>query len=508
MDLSFVDPSTLTPLFTAQQVICAYPISDIWVSTPRYLYYALLVLVLVLRTRVWLANVFLGAAATYAGSAAIEAFVLLASKPKISAARVVSIPFVSSAALEGNDTLNALQNLVVDTNTLKIAPAVMELDIDGILAVVVTGYLTMLPMHCWSQTVRAYRSLHILIGIWNIIILAGSICALILWPTISWDNFPYQYRFCYPDYTDGTDTANDDPGENSLSTNWNQTIWDTFTNVTTGLSRSSNCFYPCFAAASSALRLPKSATASLNTNRNPRTSNTLTNADYDRFDQLTYFMYVAIALSTILALVLLMLNITGLRRLTRIPVHRPQQLWPARKELWHALSTDVHSALSITRSTITSPRRSISDPATLTRLKRRLTALARFLTDLTALISLLLATIFVPITTIVFIVWIEWYIHRDFISDDAPKLVSQWSPVVAIALVLCSALVIRLRYRLAPREEIEGDVAACRERLGRLEALLREREVDEDRVGQRGRFYELVGLRKGGGGIGATGSGR
>lgn len=72
VSLAFVNPSELSPLFTAQQVVCAYPISDVWASTPRYLYYALLAANLVLRTRSWLVNVFLGAAATYAGAAAIQ----------------------------------------------------------------------------------------------------------------------------------------------------------------------------------------------------------------------------------------------------------------------------------------------------------------------------------------------------------------------------------------------------------------------------------------------------
>ena len=494
---SFIDPSTQTPLFTAQQVVCAYAISDIWVSTPRYLYYALLTVVLVLRTRSWLVNVFLGAAATYAGTAAIQSFILFSTKTTIAEPQLVSIPTVASSLVAGNATLEALTNLITDLDSISIAPAVMELDIDGLLAVVVTGYLTMLPMHCWSHTVRAYRSLHILVGIWNIIMLAGSICALLLWPTISWNRFPTQYRFCYPTFPDGMQTANDTPDEAHPDGSWNDTIWNTFRNVTAALKSSDNCVYPCFSAASSALRLSKSATASLNTNTNPRTSNTLTEAQYRRFDELTYFMYTALITATLIALVLLVLNVTGLRRFTRVPVHRPQSLWAARKELWHALSSDIRSAFWITHATISSPRRSISNPPTLERLKSRLIALLRLFTDIGALIALFLATVFVPLTTIAFIVWIEWYIHRDFISDDALKLVSQWSSLVAIGLVLCSATILRLRYRIAPDDEIEKDLQEWRADLRELELLQQQRQ--ERAQGLRvhsTNVYELLGLRK------------
>jgi hypothetical protein len=337
--------------------------------------------------------------------------------------------------------------------------------------------------------------------------LAGSICALVLWPSISWNRFPYQYRFCYPNFTDGTDTANDNPAEDMSEGNWNETVWSTFLNVTTGLSRSDNCLYPCFTAASSALRLSKTVTASLNTNKNPRTSNALTDAEYQRFDELTFFMYAALVASTVTALFLLILNITGLRRFTRVPVHRPQSLWRARKELWHALFSDVRSAFRITRSTMTSPRRSISNPPTLARLKDRSIALLRLITDITALLALFLATVFVPLTTIVFIVWIEWYIHRDFISDDAPKLVSQWSPVVAIGLVLCSALILRLRYWIAPRDEIESDINACQSHLEKLEALQQQTiERERAQTAPTALILEMVGLRKAGDGERAAGS--
>ncbi|ETN37132.1 uncharacterized protein HMPREF1541_08122 [Cyphellophora europaea CBS 101466] len=478
---SFVLPTDLTPLFTVQQVVCAYPISDAWAATPRYLYYALLLATLVVRTRSWLVQVFLGAAATYAGVASIQAFILISDPSYIADGQQVSIPFVDSAAVTGNATYEALPNLWTDTSSVEISPAIMELDIDAILAVVITGYLSMLPMHCWSHTVRAYRALHLLVGLWNLLMLGGSICALVLWPSLDWNTFPFQYRFCYPDYPDGTNTNNDGWNDNTFRGSWNSTVWYTFQNLSANLQLSDNCLYPCFST-SQILRQQSSATASLNTNKNPRTSNNLSDAQYRRFDELTYFMFGAIALSTIIALVLLALNVTGLRRITRVPVHRPQLLWKVRKELWHAISQDIRAAFTMTRSTMTSPQRKyrLFQGTSRKRVQEKALSGLRLFTDLIALLCLLLATVFVPLTNIAFIVWIEWFIHRDLISKETPKQVGQWSSLAAVALVLVSALVLRAKYYIAPKTEIEADMETCRKNLAHLETLWEERLARDD----------------------------
>lgn len=503
MDISttFVNPSELTPLFTAQQVVCAYPISDVWASTPRYLYYCLLVLTLVVRTRSWLAQVFLGAAAAYAGAAAIEAFILLAKPTPIADIQLVSIPFIDSASVRGNDTLEALYNLVTDTPLVEVAPAVMELDIDAILAVVITGFLSMLPMHCWSHTVRAYRALHLLVGIWNILMLAGSICALVLWPTLDWNTFPFQYRFCYPDYPDDDSTSNDGTDFSSSRLSWNDTTWQAFRNLSASLSRSSNCLYPCFNT-TQILRQQSAATANLNTNGNPRTSNNLSDAQYVRFDELTHFMYAALGVSALTALFLLGLNISGLRRFTRVPVHRPQSLWAARKELWHALATDARCAFWTTQPPTPCGGRSQSHSSRSRqhpaqgRLHEKARACLRFLVDAMALTALAVATVFVPLTNVVFIVWIEWFIHRDVIGKETPKQVGQWSSLAAVGLVLCSALVLRARYRIASTEEIESDVRECRARLEALESL-RDQRLQRERAQTAGGVgTEMARLKK------------
>lgn len=422
-----------------------------------------------------------------------KAFILIANRPHIAPAQSVTIPYIDSDSVTGNATLEALTNLVTDTSAVAIAPAVMELDIDAILAVVVTGYLSMLPMHCWSHTVRAYRALHLLVGLWNLLMLGGSICALVLWPTLDWNAFPFQYRFCYPGVQDDDSTTNDGWDEDTYRGSWNSTAWYTFQNLTVFLDLSDNCLYPCFSTSPGVLRQDTTATASLNTNRNPRTSNTLSDAAYRRFDELTYFMYTAIAVSSLTALVLLALNLTGLHRITRVPVHRPQQLWSDRKELWHAISGDFRSGLWMTRKAVASPQRNVQTlwRTSRKRLLEKATSCLRLFVDLAALLALFVATVFIPLTTITFIVWIEWFIHRDLISKETPKQVGQWSSLAAIGLVLCSALVLRLRYFIAPKDEIDSNIHDCRLQLATLEDL-REQRVEREHLQAGGSVMEMI----------------
>lgn len=476
-------PNQLNPLFTCQQVVCAYPISDLYASTPRYLYYALIVASILVRSRSWLANVFLGTAAAYAGTAAIEAFILISNQQHIQPDQTVSVPFINSNDVPGNATYAALPNLVTDSTSVDVSPAVMELDIDAILAVVVTGYLVMLPMHCWSNTVRSYRARHLLIGLWNVLMLAGSICALVLWPTLDWNEFPTQWRFCYPQYPDDSSTSNDGWVDSFWKGNWNSTIWDVFGNLTASFELTDNCLYPCFNT-TSVLRQPSSITASLNVNSSPRTSYFSGNTNYAHFDELTAFMYAAIGVTTCTALLLVLLNTTRLKRITRIPVHKPQLLWFARKEIWHAVSGDIKSGLWIKQSAPSTrkPREQRID---------RLKACTRVLIDLIALLVLIVATVFVPVTNIAFIIWIEYFIHRDINSKETPKQVGQWSSLAAIGLVLVSAAVLRTRYYIATQEEIQNDMERYRSKLIHLQAIM-DHKIERQQAKQRRDSVEMT----------------
>lgn len=142
------------PLFVVQETLCAYPISTVYNSCPRYLYYALLFVSCATRWRGWLADVFLGTAATYAGTAAIQAFILVASRRRIPSATTVSIPLVWN----GTDLIDDFPSIVTDETEVPLRPFAQDLDGDAVLAIVVTGYLVFLPLHCWSRSLQYKRS--------------------------------------------------------------------------------------------------------------------------------------------------------------------------------------------------------------------------------------------------------------------------------------------------------------------------------------------------------------
>lgn len=473
MSFAFTAPNTLTPLLTAQQVVCAYPISDVYAATPRYLYYALIVASIVVRSRSWLATVFLGAAAAYAGTAAIEAFILIANQQQLPPFQQVSIPFVDGSSVEGNTTLAALSDLITDVNSIQISPAVMEFDIDAVLAITVTGYLVMLPMHCWSGTIRTQGARHLLIGIWNIMMLAGAICALVLWPSLDWNNFPNQYRFCYPQFPDDGSVSNDGWDDDLWMGERNATVWNTFANLTANFDLASSCLYPCFNT-SAIMRQPSAITADLNVDKSPRTNANLSSRQYRHYDHLTTYMYVALALATFTALFLLLLNVTNLRRLTRVPVHKPQLLWTARKELWHSVINDAKILFRPTRhaNKVEQALNPASKPRFQKKTTLRLAALARLLSDFFAFTVLIMAAVLIPVVNIAFIVWVEWFISHDIQSKETPQQVGQWSSLAAIGLVLVSAAVLRLRYCIASMDELQDDVERYREKVSHLEKLL------------------------------------
>lgn len=487
--LSFILPNTQTPLFTAEWVTCAYPISDLYASTPRYLYYALLVLVFLTQWHAWLANVFLGVVATYAGTAAIEAFILSANSPHISPAQTVSIPSIPPASVPGNATLSAIPNLVVNVTTIDVQPAALEYDIDAVLAITVTGYLMMLPMHCWSSAVRTNRARHFLIFLWNILMFGGMICSILLWPTMF--DSPLQYRFCYPTILDTNYVTSDGHYDNSFwKGEWNATIWDAFENFEIAANLNDNCLYPCFNT-SQILRRPSSLVGAItNSTKNPRLGNallwagvTIPEGNVVTESKLAYLMYSALIVTTVIMVVFLLFALSPARKTTRIPVQRPKDLlWSARKEIFHMLWMEFQQGLRKAILALCSPIATCKHISTMPgqELRQKNWKFLRFLIDILALLTLFVAMILTPVTIVVFIVWIEWYIKHDIVSSEAPQQVGQWSSLTAIGLTIISALILRLRYVMATRNEVQNEIAEVREHLVELEKLLEEKRNKQD----------------------------
>lgn len=493
--VNFILPNTQTPLFTAEWITCAYPVSDLYASTPRYLFYALLVLVFLTQWHSWLANVFLGVVATYAGTAAIEVFILSANRPSTEPAQTVSIPYISSSSVHGNATLSAIPNLVVNTTEILVQPAALEYDIDAVLAITVTGYLMMLPMHCWSSAVRTNRARHFLIFLWNLLMFAGMICAILLWPTMF--DSPLQYRFCYPTLLDTRYVTSDGHYDGKFWLGeWNETIWHVFEDFDVAANLNQNCLYPCFNT-SQILRRPSSLVAAItNVTSNPRLATALVwagvNVDDHKVIQESYLanlMYAALVVTTVIMVVFLIFTISPARRWTRVPVQRPRELfWKARKELFHVLWQEFKQGLCTMFSTLRSPTQMWRHVSQMPRstLKEKHKKFWRFVIDVVAIITLFVAMIITPLTIVVFIVWIEWYIHHDLVSSEAPQQVGQWGSLVSVALVLISALVLRLRYVLASRREVQKEIDEVKEHLVELEKLLDEKKTKEDDVQRRG----------------------
>ncbi|RMZ82459.1 hypothetical protein DV737_g1980, partial [Chaetothyriales sp. CBS 132003] len=344
----FVNPATQTPLFTVEWMTCAYPVSDLYASTPRYLYYTLLVLVFLTQWHSWLANVFLGVVATYAGTAAIEAFILISNMPHLAVPQPVSIPYIDPASVLGNTTLNSIPNLITNLTLIEVQPAALEFDVDAVLAITVTGYLMMLPMHCWSSAVRANRARHFLILLWNTLMFVGMLCSIIMWPSLF--NSGLQYRFCYPAILDSDYVTSDGHYTDEFSQfdgTWNDTIWGIFLNFTRAANLNQNCFYPCFNT-TQIMRRPNSLVADLQSNKSPRLSSQILDAGIAepttniwREADLAVGMYTALIITTVIMLFLLLFVLTPLRKITRVPIAKPKELlWSARKELLHAMWRD------------------------------------------------------------------------------------------------------------------------------------------------------------------------
>lgn len=482
--LNFINPATQTPLFTAEWITCAYPVSDLYASSPRYLYYALLILVFLSQWHSWLANVFLGVVATYAGTAAIEAFILIAHVHDLQEPQTVSIPFVDANSVPGNSTLSQITNLITNTTSIRMQPNALEFDLDAILAITVTGYLMMLPMHCWSSAVRANRARHFLILLWNALMFAGMMCSIILWPSLF--SNPLQYRFCYPTLLD-TDSVTSD-GHYDSSTRratWNDTIWNIFSNFSIAADLNNNCFYPCFNT-TQVMRRPNSLVATVAVGQSPRIDSELFDAgidlsysNLDKQENLAYLMYTALVVTTVIMVILLVILLSPVRKWTRVPIHKPKELlWSARKELFHLLWNEFLHGLNNIWFSVRTPSDARRKVQAIPKadLQRKFLKGLRFLLDILALITLFVAMILTPATIIVFIVWIEWYIHRDLVSSEAPQQVGQWTAPVSVALVLVSALVLRLRYPMASVAEIQNEIADTKKHLEELEGLLHRKQ--------------------------------
>lgn len=454
------------PLFIAQEALCFYPISTIYDSCPRYLFYALLLASCLTRWTGWLADVFLGAAATYAGTAAIESFILVSSPAQKQAPSLVTIPFISNST-----TLwNSFPQLITEAREVMVQPAALDLDGDAVLAIVVTGYLVFLPLQCWSRVLTHERARNVLFYLWNMLMLAGSICSLVY--AGQKDNTPTQYMFCYPDIPPLQQTSSDGWQNEWRTGSWNTSVWSTFSNISNWGQIGDICYNPCFNS-SQILRQSTSLQSWV-------TSSDSELSHPNRFWNKIVYSNRYICSLIIICLILNIVHLTfkWLPYKSRIPSAQIVVIWKERKSIFHCFKHELKDALSMSREEQAAQKEigtsSEHKSSRWSRIRpvftlRFLKAFLRILADAWILFGLVFSMIISPLTIIAFVVWIEWWIYNDGPSQEHPQQVGQWSYLVSIALLLVSAGILSLKYKLATTSELDNEIEKTKTQLEKLQ---------------------------------------
>lgn len=103
--------------------------------------------------------------------------------------------------------------------------------------------------------------------------------------------------------------------------------------------------------------------------------------------------------------------------------------------------------------------------------RRFLKSFLHVLVDATILFGILFSMIVSPFTIVAFVVWIEIQIYNDGPSEETPSQVGQWAYLTSLALLLISAAILKLKYRLASSAELEREIIALKQHLGNLEKM-------------------------------------
>ncbi|KAF3401924.1 hypothetical protein F1880_009875 [Penicillium rolfsii] len=453
------------PLFIAQEALCLYEISTVYNSCPRYLFYALLIASCVTRWTGWLADVFLGAAATYAGTAAIQAFILVASPQKRPEPAPVTIPFISY-----NTTLwNEFPQLITDTTQVMIQPASLELDGDAVLAIVVTGYLVFLPLQCWSRVLTHQRARNLLFYLWNLLMLAGSICALI--NAANKTKTPTQYMFCYPDLPPYETTYSNGWQSSWRTSTWNESVWETFSNTSQWNLLGDFCFNPCF----NSTQVLRQSTSLESWVASKDSELAHPNQFWNKLVYSRRYIYSLIILCLVLNLVHLTFKFLPYR--SRIPSARIVIIWKERRNIWNSFKEELQNARSRAKVQSEYKEAGLSNQAKITPWRRLrpffscifLKSFMRVLADFAILFGLVFSMFISPLTIIAFVAWAEWTIHNDGPAQENPQQVGQWSYLVSIGLLLVSAAILTLKYRLATISELDEEIEKLRNDLEKLE---------------------------------------
>ena len=222
------------PHFNLQWIQCSYPISGQYGPTPRYVYYCLVVIAVLLRSRTWIATAITASVMTFSGVAAVHALVLVCIRQRLLSFGSWSVEIYSN-----------------HTWYLPVLPQVWDTDGDAVTAIVGVAFLVLAPMQIYSSTFQRSDAKAILFS-WSLLLLIGIVSGLINEAYVGILN-SHQFRFCPVSYNETlpiTKSLYDTFMTKSMTggplglVDWNETIWNAFTN--TSSRRFDTCIYPCF----------------------------------------------------------------------------------------------------------------------------------------------------------------------------------------------------------------------------------------------------------------------
>ena len=241
-------------LFNTQWIDCSYPISGGYGRGPRYVYYFLVFLAVVVRRKTWTFSVALASVMTYSGAAAVHAIILATIQTDL----VPQYMFdnIETVLAGGNSSTGTLVKSTPETWRefglwLPVLPMVWDGDGDAVFAIVGIAFLVVTPMQTWSRTFDRSDGKAVLL-LWSLLLSVGMICALVNKAYISFRTFP-QLRFCPLQPSQANDTlpltnGGVDPiggvWDRMDRYHWNKTVTSYFSNSTTSIANI--CIYPCF----------------------------------------------------------------------------------------------------------------------------------------------------------------------------------------------------------------------------------------------------------------------
>jgi hypothetical protein len=215
--------------FESHPVNCLYSVSGQYGHAQRILYYVLLLVgTFIAPWQEWLAAAALGVAMAYGGTAAIHAFIIVCARARGSFGTAESV----SVSVEGFEY------------TVLVWPVVWDLDAGATYAVVGVGFLAVIPMLVWSDTLRRSEARPIL-HLWTALMTVGIICALISNQLVHsmWVKDIPQWIFCDSDAQNITQSMCQEISSADQAGTWNETIWSS---LHTGVSlQPSTCVCPC-----------------------------------------------------------------------------------------------------------------------------------------------------------------------------------------------------------------------------------------------------------------------